>query len=50
MVALSMLHDAGVHVILRLWPYIPDLAGNLESLLMAAKDALRLNTCAMGSV
>ena len=39
MVALSMLHDAGVHVILRLWPFIPDLAGNLEFLLMAAQDA-----------
>jgi DNA repair photolyase len=39
MAALSTLHDAGVHVILRLWPFIPDLAGNLESLLMTAKDA-----------
>jgi DNA repair photolyase len=37
--ALKMLHDAGVHVILRLWPYIPDLCGDLRPMLEAAKDA-----------
>jgi len=37
--ALSTMNDAGVHVILRLWPYIPDLCGNLEILIGAAKDA-----------
>ncbi len=37
--ALSALSDAGAHCILRLWPYTPDLAGNLEVLLAAAYDA-----------
>jgi DNA repair photolyase len=37
--AMSTLHDAGVHVILRLWPFIPDLCGNIEYLLACAKDA-----------
>ena len=37
--ALSTLSDSGVHVILRLWPYIPDLAGNLYEMLGRAKDA-----------
>jgi DNA repair photolyase len=37
--ALRTLHEAGVHVILRLWPYIPDLCGDLMPLLQAAKSA-----------
>jgi len=37
--ALEVLSDAGVHCILRLWPYIPDLAGNLGGLLSSAYDA-----------
>ncbi len=37
--ALEQLSNAGVHVILRLWPYIPDLCGNIEYLLGCAKDA-----------
>lgn len=37
--ALSTLNDSGVHVILRLWPFTPDLAGNLETLLSVAHDA-----------
>jgi len=37
--AMSTLHDASVHVILRLWPFIPDLCGNIEYLLACAKDA-----------
>ena len=36
--ALGILNDAGVHVQLRLWPYIPDLAGNLDELLGLAHD------------
>ena len=36
--ALGLLNDAGAHVQLRLWPYIPDLAGNLEELLGQAHD------------
>jgi DNA repair photolyase len=36
--ALSALSDAGAHCILRLWPYLPDLAGNLEVLLASAYD------------
>ena len=38
MAALDTLNEAGVHVQLRLWPYIPDLAGNLETLLGMAHD------------
>jgi hypothetical protein len=37
--ALAHLHEAGVHVQLRLWPYAPDLAGDLPGLLRAVKDA-----------
>jgi hypothetical protein len=37
--ALETLSDSGVHVIVRLWPYILDLAGNLEILLTSAYDA-----------
>jgi len=37
--ALKTLHEAGVHAILRLWPFIPDLCGDLSILLQAAKDA-----------
>lgn len=37
--AMAQLHEAGVHVQLRLWPFAPDLAGNVTSLLAAAKDA-----------
>lgn len=37
--AMAALSDSGVHVILRLWPYIPDLAGNLYEMLSCAKDA-----------
>jgi hypothetical protein len=37
--ALETLTNAGATCILRLWPYIPDLAGNLEALLGAAYDA-----------
>jgi len=37
--ALQTLSDAGVHIQLRLWPYIPDLAGNLDELLGMAHDA-----------
>ena len=37
--AMSTLNDAGVHVIMRLWPFIPDLCGNMEYLLAQAKDA-----------
>jgi DNA repair photolyase len=37
--ALTALSDSGAHVILRLWPFIPDLCGNLETLLAEAKDA-----------
>lgn len=37
--ALETLGDSGVTCILRLWPYIPDLAGNLEVLLSSAYDA-----------
>jgi DNA repair photolyase len=45
MAALDTLNEAGVHVQLRLWPYIPDLAGNLEILLgmahvVGVKDVL----------
>jgi DNA repair photolyase len=39
MAALETLSGSGVHVILRLWPYIPDLCGNLEYLLASAYDA-----------
>ena len=38
MAALQTLSDSGVHVQLRLWPYIPDLAGNLDELLGMAHD------------
>lgn len=38
MEALKLLHEAGAHVILRLWPF-SDLAGDLDSLLASAKDA-----------
>jgi len=37
--ALRILASAGVHVQLRLWPFIPDLCGNLDVLLGAAHDA-----------
>ena len=37
--ALETLSCSGVHVILRLWPYIPDLSGNLDVLLASAYDA-----------
>jgi len=37
--AMVQLHEAGVHVQLRLWPYAPDLAGNVADLLQRAKDA-----------
>ena len=37
--ALETLTGAGATCILRLWPYIPDLCGNLEVLLSAAYDA-----------
>lgn len=37
--ALKALNDAGAHVILRLWPFIPDLASDLDSLLAQAHDA-----------
>lgn len=37
--ALETLSGSGVHVILRLWPFIPDLCGNLEYLLTFAYDA-----------
>lgn len=37
--ALETLHAAGAHVILRMCPYAPDLAGNIEHLLAQAKDA-----------
>ena len=37
--ALRILHEGGVHVQLRLWPYIPDLAGNVGDLLAAVKYA-----------
>lgn len=37
--ALKALHEAGAHPILRLWPFIPDLCGDLDSLLASAKDA-----------
>ena len=37
--ALAQLHEAGVHVMLRLWPYVPDLAGDVAGLLRASKDA-----------
>lgn len=39
MAALETLSGSGVHVILRLWPFMPDLAGNLEILLASAYDA-----------
>ena len=38
MEAMGALNETGVHVQLRLWPYIPDLAGNLETLLGMAHD------------
>jgi DNA repair photolyase len=37
--ALETLAGAGATCILRLWPYIPDLCGNIEVLLAAAYDA-----------
>ena len=37
--ALETLSGSGVTCILRLWPFIPDLAGNLEYLLASAYDA-----------
>ena len=37
--AMAQLHEAGVHVQLRLWPYTPDLAGDVADLLQAAKDS-----------
>ena len=37
--ALETLTGAGATCILRLWPYIPDLCGNLEVLLSSAYDA-----------
>lgn len=37
--ALETLTGVGATCILRLWPFIPDLAGNLEALLAAAYDA-----------
>ncbi len=37
--ALRTLHEAGVHVILRLWPFIPDLSADLNNLLARARDA-----------
>ncbi|GAB6265505.1 MAG: hypothetical protein STSR0001_09500 [Methanothrix sp.] len=37
--ALKTLHDAGAHVMLRLAPYAPDLVGDVESLLVRARDA-----------
>lgn len=37
--ALDTLAGAGATCILRLWPFIPDLCGNLEALLAAAHDA-----------
>jgi DNA repair photolyase len=37
--AMAQLHEAGVHVQLRLWPYAPDLAGNVADLLQRVKDA-----------
>ena len=37
--AMAQLHEAGIHVQLRLWPYAPDLAGDVAELLQAAKDA-----------
>ena len=36
--AMAQLHEAGVNVQLRLWPYIPDLVGNVADLLQEAKD------------
>jgi DNA repair photolyase len=37
--ALQALNEAGAHVILRIWPLIPDLCGDLRSMLEAARDA-----------
>lgn len=37
--ALETLTEAGATCVLRLWPFIPDLCGNLEVLLAAAYDA-----------
>ena len=37
--AMAQLHEAGVYVQLRLWPYAPDLAGDVAELLLGAKDA-----------
>ncbi|MFA7164655.1 MAG: radical SAM protein, partial [Desulfoplanes sp.] len=37
--AMETLSGSGVSVILRLWPYLPDLCGNLEYLLSSAYDA-----------
>jgi len=37
--ALRTLLDAGVHVQFRLWPFAPDLCGNVAELLAMAKDA-----------
>lgn len=37
--ALAQLHEAGAAVQLRLWPFAPDLAGDVAGLLRAAKDA-----------
>lgn len=37
--ALETLSGSGANVILRLWPFIPDLVGNLEVLLTSAYDA-----------
>lgn len=37
--AMEALHEAGIRVILRLWPFIPDLCGDLDVLLDSAKDA-----------
>lgn len=37
--ALKTLHEAGVHVMLRLAPFAPDLVDDVESLLVQARDA-----------
>ena len=37
--ALRTLHESGVHVQIRLWPFAEDLAGNLDRLFAAAHDA-----------
>jgi DNA repair photolyase len=37
--ALKTLHDAGCHVQLRLWPYIPNTVGNIYELFRLAKES-----------